>query len=277
MQIFTHKKDLQEYLRKWFSGNTIGFVPTMGALHAGHLSLIEQSKKKCGVTVCSIFVNPTQFNDPADLAKYPRPIEHDIELLEKTGCDILYNPDANDVYDGEPGITPIDLGGLDKVFEGAQRPGHFDGVVSVVKKLFEAVKPTDVFFGQKDYQQTLVIRKMIRQENMPIKFYTCPIVREADGLAMSSRNARLTAEERAQAVNIYKVLKQAALKQGLYTPAQVEEYMHTELAKNNLMEIEYASIVDPTDLKPIIDWQHGAVILVAVKMPSTRLIDNVIL
>ena len=277
MQIFTKKTELQDYLKKWFAGNTIGFVPTLGALHAGHLSLIEQSKKKCGVTVCSIFVNPIQFNDPADLAKYPRPIEHDIELLEKAGCDILYNPDVNDVYDGEPSIIQIDLGGLEKVFESKQRPGHFDGVVSVVKKLFDAVKPTDVFFGQKDYQQTLVVRKMIRYYNMPIKFYTCPILREADGLAMSSRNARLTAEEREQAINIYKALKEAALKQGLYTPTQVEEYMYTELQKNSFMEIEYASIVDPTDLKPIIDWQHSAVILVAVKVPSTRLIDNVLL
>ncbi len=277
MEIFRHKIDLQAYLNKWFAGNTIGFVPTMGALHAGHLSLIEQSKKKCGVTVCSIFVNPTQFNDPSDLAKYPRPIKNDIKILEEAGCDILYNPDAGDVYDGEPSIIHIDLGGLDKVFEGAQRHGHFDGVVSVVKKLFNIVKPTDVFFGQKDYQQCLVVRKMIRHFNMPIKFYTCPIVREADGLAMSSRNVRLSVEEREQAINIYKTLKAASLKQGLFTPAQIEEYIYTELQKNSLVKIEYAAIVDPTDLKPLIDWQHGAVILVAITLPSTRLIDNVLL
>lgn len=277
MQVFTHKKELQEYIRKWFSGNTIGFVPTMGALHAGHLSLIEQSKKKCDVTVCSIFVNPTQFNDPADLAKYPRPIEKDIQLLEEVGCDILYQPSVEDVYDGEPHVIHIDLGGIEKVLEGKQRPGHFDGVVSIVKKLFEAVKPTDVFFGQKDYQQTLVVRKLIRHFNMNIKFHTCTTSRENDGLAMSSRNIRLNDEERKQALSIHQVLQEALRKKDILTPLKMEEYITEELQKNSLMKVEYACAVDPADLKDIKDWHRGAAILVAVSMPSTRLIDNVLL
>ncbi len=274
MLIFKKQSDL----RNWISRQgkvCIGFVPTMGALHRGHISLIEQSKRECELTVCSIFVNPTQFNDPADLVKYPRPIGYDIELLQQAGCDALYLPEYTDLYETND-LLQTDLGGLDTLWEGEQRPGHFLGMVTVVKKLFDAVQPTHVFFGQKDFQQCSVIRKMMRNFQMQMSFRMCDIIREDDGLAMSSRNIRLSAEERKTASNIYKTLSTATIKKETLSPEMLGQWATKELG-NAGMVVEYAAIVDTTDLKPATTWEWPTVLLVAVKLPSVRLIDNILL
>jgi pantoate--beta-alanine ligase len=208
MILLKKAEDLSRWLEKRRSeGRTIGFVPTMGALHEGHISLIDISKKAMDITVCSIFVNPTQFNDPKDFQKYPITIEKDILMLEQAGTDVLYLPELSDIYPG--GVTDLeqyDLGSLETLLEGAFRPGHFQGVCQVMRRLLEAVRPDGLFMGQKDYQQCMVVRRLLEIMGMPPVLHPSPIIREADGLAMSSRNVRLTTEQRAKATTIYQAL-----------------------------------------------------------------------
>src|ERR1035437_3648920 len=190
------------------SGKRIGFVPTMGALHEGHLSLLEAAKKECEITICSIFVNPTQFNDKNDLIRYPRMPEKDCRMLENNGCDIVFMPSVEEIYP-QTDTRIFDFGKLDKVLEGAHRPGHFNGVAQVVSRLFEIVKPDKAFFGLKDYQQVLIIKNLVELLHLPIEIIACPILREPDGLAMSSRNMLLSAEERKAASLIPKLMQEA--------------------------------------------------------------------
>lgn len=277
MKIFTTKKELQQYVQQARnSQKTIGFVPTMGALHQGHLSLIEQAKQLSDEVACSIFVNPTQFTDPKDLEKYPRTIEADTALLEQVNCDILFNPAVSEIYDDNE-QWHLDLGELEHLLEGEFRPGHYQGVTQVVFKLFDIVKPDVAFFGQKDYQQVMVINKMIELLHLPVKIVMCPIMRETDGLAMSSRNIHLSADDRQHALILSKTLNWVKdnfdNKHILLLKKEAEVMIGTEPG----VELEYFEITDGDTLHPADENTKNVVALVAAKVGKTRLIDNVII
>ena len=275
MKSFKTKDSLGKYLLTLKEdGKKIGLVPTMGALHAGHISLIEASKKECDITVATIFVNPTQFNNPDDLLKYPKPINQDQEMLITAGCDILFNPEVEEIYSDEEDWD-YEVGDLNTVLEGEFRPGHYQGVTQIVYKLFNLVKPEVAFFGQKDYQQFLVIKKMTEDFNLNIQLYACPIIRELDGLAMSSRNIRLNPEERRVAVQIFKSLNY--IKEN-FNKRSIDELKSNALSfyTHELLNLEYLEIVDPDTLKPT--HSHiKAIALVACSVGTTRLIDNMML
>ncbi|MBK9380528.1 MAG: pantoate--beta-alanine ligase [Chitinophagaceae bacterium] len=282
MIIFKKTRDLHKWLEaQRLAGISIGFVPTMGALHTGHLSLIESSIKANPVTVCSIFVNPTQFNDPKDFEKYPITIEKDIELLANAGCDILFLPSVKEIYPDE--LSPslkYDLGYLERILEGKFRPGHFQGVCMVVHRLLEIVMPDNFYLGQKDYQQCMVIKKLIALIGLSnaILVNICPTLREPDGLAMSSRNVRLNEDERIKATAIFRNL--SFIKENL-TTGDLKGLKET--AFRNLSEagfnVDYIEIADANDLSIIDDWdgQKKLVALAAAFMTEVRLIDNILL
>lgn len=278
MKIFTSRAALSGYLAdQIILCKKIGFVPTMGALHAGHLSLIEQARHDSDIVVCSIFVNPTQFNDPQDLERYPRPIESDIEKLQNALCDVLFLPQVAEMYSADE-KWQINLNGLDTVLEGRIRPGHYQGVTQIVKKLFDTVNPDVAFFGQKDYQQFMVISELVRQFNIPVKLSLCPIVREKDGLAMSSRNIYLTDAEHRQALALSKALNMTKL---LIVSKSIEE-VKTEIlrffATLEGVQLEYFEICDSVTLMPVSAKPKGnLVVLIAAKVGQIRLIDNIIL
>lgn len=277
MKICTTCKELQieiEVLRK--QGKTIGFVPTMGALHAGHLSLVKRAKEMHPVCVVSVFVNPTQFNDKNDLARYPRDIDKDAELLQTAACDLIFFPSVEEVYPQED-TRLFDFGELDKVMEGAFRPGHFNGVAQVVSRLFDIVQPDAAFFGEKDFQQVAIINNLVKQINSPVQIVRCPIVREKDGLAMSSRNALLTAEYRAAAPHIAKVLFAAVDQVCDYQLDALRNWIHLHIDENPLLKCEYVDIVDAMSLQSVHDWKEAKMIYacVAVRAGEIRLIDNV--
>lgn len=260
-------------------GLSIGLVPTMGALHAGHKSLVDRARKDNDIVVVSVFVNPTQFNNPEDLRTYPRTEDADAKLLESCGVDYVFMPTVEEVYP-EPDTRVFDLGPVAEVMEGAMRPGHFNGVAQIVSKLFSIVKPTRAYFGEKDFQQIAVIRRMVELEGFDIEFVDCPIVREPDGLALSSRNVRLSAEARAIAPNIRKMLLNSRdLKAQGYSP--VETARLTTDAINNIegLEAEYFQIVDALTMQPIEKWEcagkAGAVGCATVYCGGVRLIDNI--
>lgn len=280
MLIFHHNADIRNYLnQKNSAGMNIGFVPTMGALHDGHLSLIQQSRKQTQITVSSIFINPTQFNDPGDFAKYPVTIEKDIELLIKAGCDVLFLPSANEIYpNGTAHLPHYDLGYLETVLEGKYRPGHFQGVCQVVHRLLEIVQPNELFLGQKDFQQCMVLKKMIKLRGLPISIQIIPTLRENDGLAMSSRNMRLTASERMTATAIYRSLlfMKEQLKPGHVL--QLKEQVTDELTKGGF-RVDYAELAIADTLELVNEWngQDKLVALIAAYLNEVRLIDNMIL
>jgi pantoate--beta-alanine ligase len=259
-------------------GKTIGFVPTMGALHEGHLKLVRRAVAENDFVAVSIFVNPIQFNNPDDLAKYPRTLEEDLRKLEGTGCSLVFAPSAQEMYP-EPDLTEFEFGQLDKVMEGKFRPGHFRGVAVVVKKFFEIITPNKAYFGEKDFQQLAIIKKMVNILQLPVEIVPCPIVREDDGLAMSSRNARLTAEERTEATAIYKALSGAKENYSWFIPAGVKQLVTGEIQDNPYFRVEYVEVVDTETLQPIEDWHDAAhaVICVAAFIGQVRLIDNIVL
>ena len=259
-------------------GKTIGFVPTMGALHEGHLQLIRRAVAENDIVVVSIFVNPIQFNNPDDLAKYPRTLEADLQMLESTGCHLVFAPSAEEMYP-EPDLTEFDFGQLDKVMEGKFRPGHFKGVAIVVKKLFEIVTPHKAYFGEKDFQQLAIIKRMVEILQMPVEIVPCAIVREPDGLAMSSRNARLTAVERAEAPIIFKALSGIKENHSWFIPDGVKQLVRGEIQESPFFRVEYVDIVDTETLQPFEDWNdvEHAVVCVAAFIGSVRLIDNIVL
>ncbi|HVD98211.1 MAG TPA: pantoate--beta-alanine ligase [Cytophagaceae bacterium] len=259
-------------------GFQTGLVPTMGALHEGHLSLISISAKENKITLASIFVNPIQFNNPADLAKYPRTLEQDLTMLEKAGCQAVFAPDEQEMYASKP-LVKMDFGPLENVMEGAFRPGHFSGVGVVVSKLFNILQPTRAYFGQKDLQQFLVIQQMVKDLSFPILLTCCPIIREPDGLAMSSRNVRLSPQNRPVAAKIYESLRLAA---SLLPKEGVEKTKKTVagfLDSYKELQLEYFEIADGTTLEPIEDpSNHKKVALcIAVFLDGVRLIDNLII
>lgn len=257
-------------------GRSIGFVPTMGALHQGHLSLIERSVQENDVTVCSIFVNPIQFNNPEDLEKYPRNVEADLTMLEKTGCDLVFVPSVAEMYP-EQVLEHHYFGHLENVMEGAFRPGHFNGVAVVVKRLFNIVKPDKSYFGEKDFQQLAIIREMVKIEQIPIEIIGCPIVREPDGLAMSSRNARLSEEERAIAPEIYRILCEAVALAPAKSVLEIEQWVAEAVEKEPAFRLEYFCIVDAKTLQHAESWDNpnGIRGCIALWLGDVRLIDNI--
>ena len=279
MKVFHYKKALENHLKNLKKqGKSIGFVPTMGALHQGHLALVKNSLKDNDVTAVSIFVNPTQFDNPDDLKKYPRTFESDLALLKNISPEIIvFYPDAHDFYDGQIKSQHFDFDGLENEMEGKHRPGHFDGVGTVVKKLFEVVQPDRAYFGEKDFQQLQIIKKLVEKEHLPIEIVPIPIYREADGLAMSSRNRRLTKHHRAAAPFIYQVLKQSAIlfeKENLET---VKKFVENAIAAHPYLELEYFEIADEQTLKPATQKIAGNKYrgFVVVYAGEIRLIDNI--
>jgi pantoate--beta-alanine ligase len=276
IQVFEHIKDLQSYLQaKRDSGLTVGLVPTMGALHEGHLSLMRRAKKENDVAVASVFVNPVQFNNPVDLEKYPRTPEKDVALLESAGCDAVFMPSVQEMYPTE--VTDhYDFGAIEHVMEGACRPGHFNGVAIVVRKLFDIVKPNRAYFGEKDFQQLAIISKLVRDYDIKLEVVPCDIVREKDGLAMSSRNMRLNADERAIAPMIYKVLSETIAEYKSVSPAEMKAIALKKYSDIKQFEVEYVEIADEITLQPVVDWKDSehARIFVALQLGPVRLIDN---
>jgi pantoate--beta-alanine ligase len=277
LRVFTTKKELQQYLLvRRNIGKTIGLVATMGALHRGHLSLIEQARQKTDEIVCSIFVNPTQFNDPKDLEKYPRTLEADMALLEQAGCDVLFSPPINEIYDDNE-QWHLDIGEPEFLLEGKFRPGHYQGVTHVVYILFDIVKPDVAFFGQKDYQQFMIISQMVEQLHIPVKLVMCPIMREADGLAMSSRNVHLTAEDREHALILSKTLNWVKDHFDRGQISLLKKEAEQMIGAEPGVELDYFEISDGDTLHPADKNSKKIVALVAAKVGKTRLIDNVIL
>ena len=276
MIVYRTKIDLTQHLdnlRK--KGKSIGLVPTMGALHPGHLSLVKRSASEMDATVVTIFINPTQFNDPADLEKYPRTPENDLDLLQSNRADVVFVPSVKEMYP-VPDHTTFDLGGLDQVMEGRQRKGHFNGVAQIVSRLFEVVRPHRTYFGQKDFQQLVIIRHLARCLKMDTDIVGCPIVREKDGLALSSRNVHLNREERKAAPFIYQILQKAYEMRGDLSPAQVKEWVSSSFEQHPLMKLEYFEIVEDKALNPVMGWDEkvNKVGCIAVVLGGVRLIDS---
>ena len=268
-------KNKLEEIKK--AGKTIGFVPTMGALHEGHCSLVRRSKQETDITVVSIFVNPTQFNDKNDLKNYPRTLQKDSALLDSLGTDIVFAPSDQEMYP-EPCTEVWTFGMLEKVMEGALRPGHFNGVAIIVKKFFDIVMPHKAYFGLKDFQQVAIIKELVRQCNYKITIVECPIVRESDGLAMSSRNALLSPQERLHAVTISKVLSQANNEAGSLSVKELENKVIDTINNDPFLSVDYFQIVDTVALQPVESWAEPTtkVGCVAVKVGNVRLIDNIV-
>jgi pantoate--beta-alanine ligase len=279
MQLFTEKAQLTAYLRTiWNKNRTIGFIPTMGALHDGHLSLIEKSLSENEYTVVSIFVNPTQFNNSQDLEKYPRTLESDIEKINTVSSDcIIYAPSVEDIYEGNTNSTSFNYDGIENEMEGKHRPGHFDGVGTIVKKLFEIVQPTNAYFGEKDFQQLQIVKKLVVKNNLNVNIIGCPIFREKNGLAMSSRNERLLKSDRENASIIYQTLVLAKEKFGTKSAKEVSEWVKSSLQKNKNITLEYFEIADETTLKTCVrkskNKKYRA--FIAVFIDNIRLIDNI--
>jgi len=279
MLIFDKQADLTAHVKAHANPQTsIGFVPTMGALHQGHLSLLQASMQNNSLTVISIFVNPTQFNNPEDLLKYPRTLENDLKLIAGVSSEILvFAPTVDDIYKGTTAAESYDFDGLENVMEGAFRPGHFDGVGTVVKRLFEIVKPHNAYFGEKDFQQVQIVKKLVQKHHIPVQIITCPIYREANGLAMSSRNQRLTSQERKEAELLYKTLLGAKDRFANHEPQVVVNWVQQQFDSHPLFELEYFAIADEERLLPCHRKEEGVKYraFIAVFANKIRLIDTI--
>ena len=277
MLVFAKIKSVQQKIESLKKGTSVGFVPTMGALHQGHLSLIERAKKENDIVIVSIFVNPTQFDKQEDLINYPKTINKDLSLLKSVFCDLVFAPAAGEIYANDIKSKVFDFDGLEFKMEGKFREGHFNGVGTIVKRLFEIVKPTKSYFGEKDFQQLQIIRNMVKKHHIPVKIVGCDIYREEDGLAMSSRNTRLTNEHRKAAPFIYKTLKEAKRKFGIKNAIEVVDWVENEFKKQPLLELEYFEIAEENTLLTINDkdpkQKYRA--FIAVFAGNIRLIDNI--
>ncbi len=277
MKTFSSIKETISYLEQQkIAKKSIGFVPTMGALHEGHLALMHRAKKENDLLVVSIFVNPVQFNSADDLKKYPRTPEEDTKKLESVHCDVLFAPDVKEMYPEEVTVQ-YDFDGLDRVMEGAFRPGHFNGVVVVVEKLLDIVRPHRAYFGEKDFQQLAIIKKLVKMKKITVEIVPCPIVREPDGLAMSSRNRLLSSEERKIAPFIYQTLQEAKRRRDHICVNPLRQMIINIFESNEHFKLEYFDIVDDKTLRPVNAWNDkvGTVACVAVWLGSVRLIDNI--
>ncbi|GAB2797427.1 pantoate--beta-alanine ligase [Hymenobacter luteus] len=280
MEILNTAAELQAHTEKWRqAGKRIGLVPTMGALHEGHLQLVRAAARECDVVVTSIFVNPTQFNNPDDFRLYPRLPEADAELLGPAGCTALFLPAVADMYP-QPTVLHFDFGALERVMEGAHRPGHFNGVATVVSKLFHLSRPHRAYFGQKDLQQVTIVRQLVADLSFDLEVVAFPTVREADGLAMSSRNRRLDAPARALAPLLYQSLQLAEkmVRDGEATPQAVRQAVREFLSSQPAIELEYIEVADAHTLQPLTDWQPGrpVALCLAAHLGGVRLIDNLV-
>ena len=277
MKTVSSIQELKAYLAAERQDNKqVGFVPTMGALHAGHLSLVKRCREENDVCVVSVFVNPTQFNDKHDLETYPRTLDKDCALLETAGCDYVFAPSVEEMYP-EPDTRTFDFGTVSAVMEGARRPGHFNGVAQIVSKLFYAVEPNRAYFGEKDFQQIAVIRAMVKQLQLPVEIVACPIVREADGLALSSRNVRLTPEQRQKAPLIARTLKESVTFAAGKSVQEVIDYVVNRINAEPDMRVEYFEIVDGNTMEAIGQWTDTTypVGCITVYCGEVRLIDNI--
>ena len=277
MKIIHTIKDLQTELSELKAqGKKVGLVPTMGALHAGHASLVKRSVNENDVTVVSVFVNPTQFNDKNDLVKYPRTLDADCKLLESCGVTFVFAPSVEEIYP-EPDTRRFSYAPLDTVMEGAFRPGHFNGVCQIVSKLFDIVKPHCAYFGEKDFQQLAIIREMVRQMKFDLEIVGCPIVREEDGLALSSRNARLSAEERENALNISRTLFKSRTFAATHSVSETQKMVEDAIAAAPGLRLEYFEIVDGNTLQKVGDWNDTSYVVgcITVFCGEVRLIDNI--
>lgn len=279
MQIFHEKVALMNYLsEKKQTNSSIGFVPTMGALHKGHQSLIQKSVTENEITVVSIFVNPTQFNNPEDLEKYPRNLEADIQKIQEIDSDvILFAPSVDDMYEGRTVSQSFDFDGLENKMEGKFRPGHFDGVGTIVKRLFEIVKPTRAYFGEKDFQQVQIVKKMVQKTQLPVNIIVCPIYREINNLAMSSRNERLTLQQKEEAGTIYQVLSQAKNKFARSSAQKTTDWVKNKFENTKNLTLEYFEIADEETLTTCIrkDKNKKYRAFIAVFINNVRLIDTI--
>ena len=275
MKTFSKVSEFKQELSK-LEHSGIGFVPTMGALHAGHRSLVEKARRECDTVVVSVFVNPTQFNDKNDLRNYPRTPEADAAILEAAGADIVLMPTVEEIYP-EPDTRQFDFGAIDKVMEGATRPGHFNGVAQVVSRLFQIVEPAKAYFGEKDFQQIAVVKAMVEQLNMGVEIVECPIIRDADGLALSSRNTLLTPEHRAAAPHIYEVISQCADKAKELSPAELTAWVTEQVEANELLKVIYFQAVDALTMQQVASWEESNRVqgCIAVQAGDIRLIDNI--
>lgn len=275
MQVFHNTNSLiQALVAEKAAGKTIGFVPTMGALHEGHVALVRKAFEQADKVVVSIFVNPTQFNNPTDLDKYPRMLDEDVELLRTVGDVFIFAPTIGQIYPENDHFDPIDLEGIDTVLEGQFRPGHFQGVVHVVRNLFQIVQPDKAFFGLKDFQQVAIIRMMTKKLNLPVEIIACETERDPDGLALSSRNLRLSDSEKEEALIIFKTLEYLKSIKSLYTPAQAREKA-IEFFHQSKLKLEYLEIVDGENLKPLdSEWKSNSTCCIAAFCGAVRLIDN---
>lgn len=279
MLIFNKKSDLSAFLSPLIHQNkSIGFVPTMGALHKGHLSLLEKSLSENDVTVMSIFVNPTQFNNAEDLDKYPRTLERDVQIMKELSNNIIvYAPEVADIYEGNTVSENFNYDGLENQMEGKHRPGHFDGVGTIVKRLFEIIKPNKAYFGEKDFQQLQIVKKLVTKYNIPVEVIGCPIHRETNGLAMSSRNERLSVEAKEKAAVIFQILNTA---KAFFQNNSVEntiQFVENEFKKHPEFELEYFEIADETTLLPISEKEANKKYrgFIAIFIENIRLIDNI--
>ncbi len=278
MKVFELNEALQNFRNAVPDNMIVGLVPTMGALHDGHLSLIDIAAAESDIVIVSIFVNPNQFNDPEDLKNYPRNLKKDLQLLKTKKVDAVFVPDVHQIYP-KPDTREFDFGKLDKILEGKHRPGHFNGVAQVVSRLFEIIKPDKAFFGQKDFQQLAIIKELVSQINLKTDIVSCPIIREPDGLAMSSRNQLLDQEERKHAANISRILFKAREMKDKMDPGELEEWAKNELNNDPLIKVEYFKILNTENLSEIKNREDkaGKIACVAVNIGKIRLIDNLIL
>jgi pantoate--beta-alanine ligase len=278
MNIFTKKNELKTYLNSLSKSKKIGFVPTMGALHQGHLSLLSESLKNNDLTVLSIFVNPTQFNNSEDLEKYPRTLEKDIDLVKKLSKDILiFSPSIEEIYEGNTTSNSYHYDGLENQMEGKQRPGHFDGVGTILTKLFTIIQPYQAYFGEKDFQQLQIVKKLVKNYNIPVIINGCPIHRETNGLAMSSRNERLSKEAREEAAIIFKILNEARIFFQNHSSTETITLVENEFSKHSNFKLEYFEIADEETLLPCITKEVNKAYrgFIAVFIEDIRLIDNI--
>ncbi|MFK7049584.1 pantoate--beta-alanine ligase [Flavobacterium columnare] len=279
MPLFTQKSELKRHLDTFLAPKkTIGFVPTMGALHKGHLSLMQEALTHNDLTIVSIFVNPTQFNNQEDLEKYPRTLEEDLNQIHSLNKNIIvYAPTIDDIYEGNTVSTHFEYDGLEFEMEGKHRPGHFDGVGTIVKKLFEIINPTSAYFGEKDFQQLQIVKKLVKNYNIPVNIVGCAIYREANGLAMSSRNQRLSAQEKTEASFIFKTLTTVKENFQTQTPENLTKWVENEFLKQSLFKLEYFEIAEEDTLKTCTEKSPNKIYraFIAVFVNNIRLIDNI--
>ena len=278
MEIFKTKTELTTYLNSINSEKSVGFTPTMGALHSGHLQLIKRSKIECDITICSIFVNPTQFNNSDDFKKYPKKLKGDLEKLKKVNCDIVYTPNINDLYAKGMKVKEFNFGSLAESMEGEYRPGHFNGMATIVEKFFNIINPTKAFFGQKDLQQLQIVKALVKQMHCDIEIIGIPTIRERSGLAKSSRNSLLSENAKTEALLISKCLNFCSQNKNLGI-SELQKHIKYAFKKSRNLKLEYAAFVSLNKMKEIKEWEaeNQSAVCIAAYIDSVRLIDNIIL